>query len=193
MKYQISDLKYQNEKSKLKKNSLYYILIIFFCILSFGYSQSFFSMRGFGEEILATDAVSSSLGGLVSLSRENPSYPIALNKTSFYANVLSGFVYGQQGTAKRMIYDIRPIRVQGKIPLPFESRIGLKISEMFNQNFNIYSDSLLFSGYWTRRHIIGKGGIYQLGANLSKSFFNNKFSLGAEYLRLFGQIGRAHV
>ncbi len=185
---------YQNSNSKIYYKFLDLVigicLVLSVSILGFpqsGFGQSFFSMRGFGEEVLYTDAVSGSLGGLVSLSRENPAYPITLNKTSFYANVLSGFVYGQDSTAKRMIYDIRPIMVQGKIPLPYQSRFGLKISEIFNQNFNIYSDSLLFSGYWTRRHIIGKGGIYQLGANLSKSFFNNKLSIGGEYLRLFGQ------
>jgi hypothetical protein len=165
----------------------FYLLICNLIIFESISAQSFFAMRGFGEEILFSDANASGLGGLVNLSRENPSFPLDLNKTSFYANVLSGFVYGKQGTSSRMIYDIRPLMVEGKIPLPYQFRIGLKLSEMFNQNFDIYSDSLQFSGYWTRRHIIGKGGIYRLGGNIGKTLFNQKLSCGVEYSKLFGQ------
>jgi len=166
---------------------VFYLLICNLIIFKSMFGQSFFSMKGFGEEILWTDASASGLGGLVSLSRENPAFPIVLNKTSFYATVLTGFVYGQQGNSSRMIYDIRPLDINGKIPLPLKFRVGLKLSEIFNQNFDIYSDSIPFSGYWTRRHIIGRGGIYRLGVNVGKSFFNEKLAFGLEYSKLFGQ------
>lgn len=160
-----------------------YNLIIFQSICG----QSFFSMRGFGEETLNTDARASSLGGLVSLTKENPAFPVILNKTTFYATVLSSFVYGQQDKNNRMIYDVRPIVVDGTIPLPYNFRVGLKLSELFNQSFDIYSDSIPFSGYWTRRHIIGHGGIYRLGVNIGKAFFNQKLSCGFQYSKLLGQ------
>jgi hypothetical protein len=149
--------------------------------------QSFFSMRGFGEQLLYTDAYSSSLGGLVSLGRENPAFPIALEKTSFCASVTPDFVIGQESGASRVIYDIRPVSVDGKIPLPYGFRAGLKLSEQFNQNFNIYSESTQFSNYWIRRHIIGQGGIYRLTGGIGKSFFNRKLTLGFEYSKLLGQ------
>jgi hypothetical protein len=149
--------------------------------------QSFFSMRGFGEQIIYTDAISSGLGGLVSLGRENPSFPLTLDKTTFYASIAPSFVFGQQNRMKRAIYDIRPIAVDGKIPLPYGFRIGLKLAEQFNQNFNIYSESTQFSNYWIRRHIIGQGGIYRIAGGISKSFFDQQLSLGFEYSKLLGQ------
>jgi hypothetical protein len=164
------------------------LLLISLLITAFSINgQSFFSMRGFGEQLLYTDAYSSSLGGLVSLGRENPAFPMVLEKTSFYASVTPDFVIGQENRASRIIYDIRPISVDGKIPLPYGFRAGLKLSEQFNQNFNIYSDSTQFSNYWIRRHIIGQGGIYRLAGGVGKSFFNRKLTLGFEYSKLLGQ------
>jgi len=153
----------------------------------FCFGQSFFSMRGFGEELLYTDATASSLGGLVGLGRVNPSFPLSLSKTTFSATVFSNFVYGQQSGNSRMIYDIRPVTLDGKFPLPYQLRVGIKLSELFNQNFNIYSDSIPFSGTWTRRHIIGQGGIYGLSVNVGKSLFKDKLALSFEYSKLLGQ------
>jgi len=166
-------------------NKIFLVFIFISAASCFG--QSFFSMKGFGEEILYTDANSAALAGLVGLSRENPAFPIALTKTNFSGTVLSNFVYGQENSKSRMIYDIRPLVIDGKIPLPYNFRIGMNLRERFNQNFDIYSDSIPFSGYWTRRQIIGKGGIYGLSFNAGKSFPKQKISLGFEYSRLLGQ------
>jgi hypothetical protein len=143
-------------------------------------------MRGFGEELLYTDATASSLGGLVAIGQYNPSFPINLNKTTFSATVLSNFVYGQESGNSRMLYDIRPIAIDGKLPLPYQFRVGIKLSEFFNQNFNIYSESMPFSGTWTRRHIVGQGGIYGLSVNFGKSLLKDKLSLSFEYSKLLG-------
>jgi hypothetical protein len=164
-----------------------YLIIGNLLILESMSAQSFFSMRGFGEEIICTDAAAGSLGSLVALSRENPAYPMIMNKTTFFATVQSNFVYGHENGQNRMIHDIRPVIVDGKIPFPYQFRVGITLSEMFNQNFDIYSDSIPFSGYWTRRHIIGQGGIYRIAVNAGKSFFKQKLTCGIEYSRLLGQ------
>lgn len=163
--------------------SLLYVLIA--TQLIFG--QSFFSMKGFGEEMLCTDARCASLAGLVNLGNENPAAPLILKSAEFQASILSNFVYGQQVEMKRMIYDIRPLMVAGKIALPYRFCFGLKLSEVFNQNFDIYSESIQVANYWTRRHIIGKGGIFGISTLLSKRFFDDKISLGFEYSKLIGQ------
>lgn len=152
-----------------------------------GYGQSFFSMKGFGEEILYKDARASSLGGLIGLSKENPAFPLQSNKTEFSGTIVSNFVYGQESGNSRMIYDIRPLMINGKIPLPYKFCIGFKLSEYFNQNFNIYSDSIQFSNYWTRRHIVGQGGIYGASVSLARSLFKEKISCGIEYSKLLGR------
>lgn len=164
-----------------------YIIIFNLVIMQSVSAQSFFSMKGFGEEILVTDAYASGLGGLVVLSNENPAYPLVLNKTEFHATVLSNFVYGQQTGRRRMIYDIRPLLFHGKVPLPYKFSFGVKLSEIFNQNFDVYSESIPVANYWTRRHIVGKGGIYCISAQLGKRLFNDKLSFGLEYSKLIGQ------
>lgn len=150
-------------------------------------AQSFFSMKSFGEELLSNNATALGLGGLVSLHRENPSFPLVLNKTSFYASVLSNLVYGKYRENGRLIYDVRPMLVEGKISLPYHFRIGVRLSEIFNQNFDVYSETTSFAGYHYQRHVIGKGGMYRIGINCSKSFLNNKFSCGFEYAKILGQ------
>ncbi len=176
--------------TQIKKMILYRLdTIIVFALLTTVcvYSQSFFSMRGLGEQIIYTDAISSSLGGLVSLGRENPSFPISLDKTTFYASILPSLVLGSENGSNRGTYDIRPLSVDGKIPLPYGFRVGLKLSEQFNQNFNIYSDSTQFSNYWVRRHIVGQGGIYRITGGIGKSVFDDHLTLGFEYSKLLGQ------
>ncbi|MCX8015241.1 MAG: hypothetical protein N2748_04405, partial [candidate division WOR-3 bacterium] len=120
-------------------------LISILILVSLINAQSFFSMKSFGEEILYSNAGAIGLGGLVSLHQENPSYPLELDKTTFSASVLSSLVYGKSGKSGRMVNDIRPMMVEGKIPLPYQFRIGVGLSEIFNQNFNVYSETTSFS------------------------------------------------
>ncbi len=164
-------------------SSLYLGTLIFGIV----YAQSFFSMRGFGEEILCADAYANSLASIISLSRENPAYPLSLNKTNFFATVSNNLVIVKGNMWQRAIYEIRPSAIEGKIPLPYKFRIGLKLKENYNQNFDVYSESIPLAGYWARRHIIGQGGIYQVAINGAKTFLNNNLSLGINYSRIFGQ------
>lgn len=191
IRYQISKIKNQNKKSKSQKVVFFIlntILIFIFCTLyNHSYAQSFFSMKGFGEEVLYHDAQAASLGGLVNLGYANPSAPLILEKTEFRATITGNFVLGQQGNQRRMIYDIRPLLISGKIALPYKFGLGMKLVELFDQNFDVYSDSIQVGNYWTRRHIIGRGGIYGIFAQLSKRLLNDKLALGLEYAKLIGQ------
>ncbi|MCX7785232.1 MAG: hypothetical protein N2201_03250 [candidate division WOR-3 bacterium] len=164
-----------------------FIFFLWFSIFNIINAQSFFSMRGFGEEILCTDAYANSLGGIISISRENPAQPIVLNKTNFYASLSNNIVFGKENNWQRTLYDFRPIMVEGKVPLPKRFRIGLKLAESFNQNFNIYSESIPIAGYWAQRHIIGQGGIYRITLNSAKTFTKPNLSLGIDYSYLIGQ------
>ncbi|MEO0091795.1 MAG: hypothetical protein ABIK61_03690 [candidate division WOR-3 bacterium] len=169
--------------------SLIFILISNFLFLISGivYGQSFFAMRGFGEEILCPDVHANGLGGVISISRENPSFPISLNRTNFYASLSNNIVFAKENNWERTIYDIRPITIEGKIPLPRKLRVGLKLTEAFNQNFNVYSESIILAGYWAQRHIIGQGGIYRITLNCAKTFLKPDLSLGIDYSYLIGQ------
>ncbi len=147
------------------------------------YAQSFFSMRGLGEEIINTDAVTTSLGSAISLSYQNPSYPLIKEKTIFEVSIIGNGVYGKEENHSRFITNVRPSYVKGIFALPLGFGFGIGLSERFNQNFDIYSDTAINPDY--QRHIVGYGGIYNAGVSISRSFFNH-VGLGFEYNRSFG-------
>lgn len=146
------------------------------------YAQSFFSIRGLGEEIINTDAVMTSLGSTISLSYQNPSYPLLKENMIFQAGIMGSGVYATQSKNHRFIADARPNYLKALFALPFDFGLGLGLSERFNQNFNIYSDTTL-RGY--QRQIIGYGGIYSFEVRVAKSFYKH-IGLGFEYNRHFG-------
>jgi len=144
-------------------------------------AQSFFSSRGFGEEITNSDAASGALGGLFTASSRNPAYPVGTPRTSFTASALVLGNYATDDANRRVLGDVRPNFLRVRVPLPVGLRLNLGLSEWFNQDFDVYSESL--AQY--RRHVVGKGGIYDINAGLAYSLFKT-VTLGAEYSRLFG-------
>ena len=154
------------------------LAIIIFSLLQ---AQSFFSMRGLGEEIINTDALTTSLGSSNSLSYQNPSYPIKKDNTIFEAALIGSGIYGKDASNQRFISNVRPNYLKGIFVLPLGFGIGLGLSERFNQNFDVFSDSQF--GY--QRHIVGYGGIYSVGLGISRSFYEH-VGLGFEYNRNFG-------
>lgn len=157
------------------------LIVLSMVIFSLLPAQSFFSMRGLGEEIINTDAVTTSLGSAISLSYQNPSYPIKKENTIFEATVIGSGIYGDDANHHRFISNVRPNYLKGLFVLPFGFGFGLGLAERFNQNFDVYSDSQL--GY--QRHVVGYGGIYSIGVSISKSFYDY-VGLGFEYNRNFG-------
>jgi opacity protein-like surface antigen len=159
------------------------VALVVFATFNFLQAQSFFSMRGLGEEIINTDAIMNSLGGTVIFSYQNPSYPVINENTVFEATIIGIGVYGKDANHRRFIADARPNYLKGIFSLPYEFGIGLGLSERFNQNFDVYSDTIANPGY--QRHIVGYGGIYSFAISLSRSFYKH-IRFGLEYNRHFG-------
>jgi hypothetical protein len=154
------------------------------CILGSVFScacgQSYFSMRGLGEESHVSDAASAGQGGLFSLSPRNPAYPVLFTGTDIRASVLLLGNYARNAQGQRLLGEGRPIFFRTRIPLPLNFRSGLGFAEWYNQDFDVYSESLTY-----RRHVIGHGGIYDLDVSLARSF-SQAVNVAVEYGYLFG-------
>jgi hypothetical protein len=144
-------------------------------------AQSFFSSRGLGEQVYQSDAASQALGGLFSSSLRNPAYPVLATRSNFTVSALLLGNYAVQDSWQRLTGAGRPEFFRARIPLPWEFRLGLGFSDWYNQDFDVYSESL--AAY--RRRVVGRGGIYDLDVSLARSFFQS-LSVGAEYCRLLG-------
>lgn len=145
-------------------------------------AQSFFSSRGFGEAVTYGDATSGALGGLFTASTRNPAYPLGTSKTNFTASALVlGDLASDDSGHYGALGDVRPAFLKVRVPLPVGFRLGLGLEEMFNQDFNVYSDS--YPQY--QRHVVSRGGVYDLNGSVAADLFKT-VSIGAEYARLFG-------
>ena len=138
-------------------------------------------MRGFGEELLNSNANSSALGGLAVQSPRNPAYPINAVNSNVTVGALMLGSYGSDGKNNRLVGNGRPDFFRAQVPLPVGFHVGLGFSEWYNQDFAVYSEST--SAY--RRFVAGAGGIYDLNASLSRSFGRNA-AIGLEYSGLIG-------
>ena len=164
------------------------ILRFSFCILTFAFfspasAQSFFNSRGLGELTGTGDARLAAIGDPFALSTQNPGILVKLNQTSFRVSAIGAAILGSQDGNSRLLRDIRPTMFNVATPLPFQTRLFAGINQKFDQDFDVWSDSLADTAY--RRHIIGRGGIYVLRAGLAKSLFD-KVCIGAEYNHVMG-------
>ena len=146
-------------------------------------AQSFFNSRGLGELTGTGDARLAAIGGPFALSTQNPGILVKLNQTSFRVSAIGAAILGSQDGNSRLLRDIRPTMFNVATPLPFQTRLFAGINQKFDQDFDVWSDSLADTAY--RRHIIGRGGIYALRAGLAKSLFD-KVCIGAEYNHVMG-------
>ncbi len=160
------------------KGRLSFLLIGFWLLAN---SQSFFSSRGLGEEILTFDAFTASLGKQPIFSWENPSFPLNLKNTITIGNIRQELLYAREEKEERLLYNLKINYAKLLIPSPFATHIGLSLREYFSQDFNIYSETV-GAYYW---HILGKGGINSLSFSLGKRF-ENLLSLGVSYNYIFG-------
>lgn len=163
------------------------VLPLAFWLLAFGFGlapgQSFFNARSLGEVTLPADARTCGLGAPAALSYQNPGILVHLPWTSFTGSLLAACAVGTQTNQTRFIGDARPAGLHAAAPLPFETRLALGIEERFNQDFNLWSESLPDTGY--RYHVIGRGGVYALRCGISRSLFG-RLGIGLEYNRLLG-------
>lgn len=166
------------------KNSAFRRRLAFFAFLFFIFgftsAQSFFSSRGLGEEVLFNDARMRGVGGALALSYENPSYPLSLTKTRFNATINSNFLLGQEAAKTRFLVRAKPQYLKGIVPLPKNLRLRLGMSQKYDQEFDVYSDSF---GFY-RRHIKGSGGIYNFSLGVSSAPLTSdkwQLAIGLDY------------
>lgn len=155
------------------------ISILLLISLSLNFAQSFFNMNGLGEPAYSATSQTAALGNPVALSSGNPGNFIHLSQTSLEMTLLGIGTIGQQATMTRALAGVRPATFYGAVPLPTRTRILVAVDEIFNQDFDVWSESL--SDTLSRHHIQSHGGIYALSAGIAQSFLSH-FCLGF-YLR----------
>ncbi|MGQ9678416.1 MAG: hypothetical protein ACUVUD_03955 [bacterium] len=144
--------------------------------ISLTLAQSFFNIQGLGEPVYSATARTSALGKPVAISPGNPGNFIHLSKTSIEMTLGGIGTIGQQGNMLRGVFNIRPLTLYAAFPLPIRTRILLGVDEIFNQDFDIWSESLSEIAI-PRHHIQSQGGIYSLNAGIAQSFLSH-FCLG---------------
>jgi len=156
---------------------------IILATLAFGWGQSFFNMRGLGGIVPPADARTTGLGSPCALSPLNPGIWVTLNQTSLAASGLAGIAVGTQSGSSRAVGTVRPASAAVAAPLPLQCRALLGIDDRFNQDFDVWSESLPDTAY--RRHVYSHGGIHALRAGIAKSLLG-RFCLGLDYSHLLG-------
>lgn len=140
--------------------------------ISFTVAQSFFNIQGLGEPVYSATARTSALGKPVAISSGNPGNFIHLSQTSIEMTFGGIWTIGQQATLTRGVLYIRPLTLYGAVPLPSRTRVLLGIDEIFNQDFDVWSESLSEIAI-PRHHIQSRGGIYSLNAGVAQSFLSH--------------------
>ncbi len=157
--------------------------VCFLALLTTALGQSYFNMRGLGQISPPADARIIGLGAPAALSYLNPGILVHLPKASFTGTTEAAGTLGSESGQNRFFGTVRPAGFHSAIPLPLNSRLLLGIDQRFNQDFDVWSESLPDTAY--RYHVVGRGGIYALRAGLAKSLFGIA-SIGIEYNRLIG-------
>lgn len=157
------------------------IALALFITLTF--AQSFFNLQGLGELTPPGDAHIVATGNPFALSVANPGIFIDLSQTSMKISLSAIGVSGKQNNMTRALGSVKPSAFYGAVPLPTRTRILLGVDSRFNQDFDVWSESISDTTY--RYHIIGRGGIYSLNLGLAQSFLNH-LCLGAQFHQLIG-------
>ena len=145
--------------------------------------QSFFNARGFGEVTPANDARTAGMGSPEALSGSNPGIWVNLGQTYLSASGIVGALVGSHSGSSRFLGAVRPVSVGGAVPLPWQTRLIMGMDTRFNQDFDVWSESLSDTTF--RRHVVGRGGIYALKLGLAKSLFGS-LCLGVAYNHVLG-------
>lgn len=144
---------------------------------------SFFNLHGLGELSHPGDARIVAAGNPFALTAANPGTFIDLSQTSMKISLSTIGVIGKQNNISRALGSVNPSAFYGAVPLPSRTRILLGVDTRFNQDFDVWSESISDTTY--RYHIIGRGGIYSLNLGLAQSFLSH-FCLGAQFHQLIG-------
>ena len=152
-------------------------------VLTLASGQSFFNTHGLGELVPPADARNTSLGSSFAFSYQNPGMLVSLPQVSFVVTSLGAGMVGTESGKSRFIGTVRPSGFTGAVPLPVGFRLSLGLDNVFNQDYDVWSDTASDSSY--RYHVTGRGGVYGLRTGLSWSLFNFA-CVGVGYTRLLG-------
>lgn len=146
------------------------------------FGESFFNPRGLGEEWGQVDARTF---GWYALGPANPAFGIKMSAPTFSATTLAEFISGSDNNQQRNIGGFVPMNFMGCVPLPFDFGCRVGLGQRFNEDFSVYSDSVVSDLISYRKHIIGRGGMYGADFGLGKSFFKN-LVVGTNFTWFFG-------
>ncbi len=152
-----------------------------FVAASFG--QSFLNTGGLGAVSPPADARIGALGSPSALSYLNPGAVLGLSQVAFTGTFEATGVVGTDAAGSRFIGNVRPSGFHAAVPLPLGLKLRLGLDQRFDQDFDVWSESLEQTEY--RHHVTGRGGIHDLRAGASWSL-GRVAAVGVEYARLLG-------
>ena len=109
----------------------------------------------------------------------------SMSETILEARFTSEYVYATDAQAGQNAFLVRPERFRFYFPLPWRFGLGAQITQRFNLDFYVESDSARSADYTLIRRVKGRGGIEGLRLSLDKGFYDIIY-LGVGYERLFG-------
>jgi hypothetical protein len=140
-------------------------------------------MNGLGEVTPPADARSIAVGNPLALSFASPGNFIDLSATTIKISVTgSGLIARQQGN-ERALGMVKPGAAYAAVPVFNRSRILVSVDSRFNQDFDVWSESL--ADTTIRYHIVNRGGIYALNIGVAQSLLNH-ICIGAQFGQLIG-------
>lgn len=106
-------------------------------------------------------------------------------QTTLEARFLSEYVYATDNQGGKNAFLLRPERFRFYFPLPWRFGLGAQLTQRFNLDFAVESDSVRSADYTLIRRVKGRGGIEGLRLSLDKGFYDILY-LGVGYERLLG-------
>ncbi|MFO7675588.1 MAG: hypothetical protein R6X12_04675 [bacterium] len=146
-------------------------------------AQSWFNVQGLGDIGRTPDARSAATGAVAALGWQNPAWLVSLPQTRISAALLGAGALGVDDAGSRLTGTFRPAGFHAAVPLPLGGRLALGFDETFNQDFDIWTESLPDNPY--RYHVVSRGGVYALKAGIAWSFLDAA-CVGLEYSRQLG-------
>ncbi|MEO0009452.1 MAG: hypothetical protein ABIK22_03750 [candidate division WOR-3 bacterium] len=156
------------------------LLLLIFTALT---AQSFFNPNGLGEVTLPADARFIALGNPSALTPWNPGNYFDLTQTRIKLTLTGTGLTARQHYYQRALGTVRPTGIYAAVPLPTHTRLLLSVDSRFNQDFDVWSESL--ADTVLRFHIVSRGGIHSFNFGVSQPLFN-RLCLGAQFQQLIG-------
>lgn len=107
------------------------------------------------------------------------------DETSIEADFILEYNYATDGVGGQKAFLVRPEQISFFVPIPGRFGLSLGVSEHYNLDFKISSDSVRSTDYTLLRTVTSRGGMEGFRVGLDKSFFDIVY-LKAGYEHLFG-------